>query len=125
MSDSGSFQTTAPALGLRASGIPCASFQLSLFPTPADSPKVSPTGLLLGVGLPDVEPLGWGVQNPHSSGGISAVVIILLFVGCLPKVGLDCISAYLVVVSFLYLCIFSCRRSFQLVFGSFSWTVAL
>ena len=35
-----------------------------VFPTPAESPKVSPTVLVLGVGLPDVEPLGWGAPIP-------------------------------------------------------------
>ena len=96
------------------------------FLQPSDSPKSKSQRLsmpnVMGVCLPDVEPLGWGAQTPHSFGRTSAVVIILLFVGCVTRgVGLDYTASLplLLILLWILFYIFICR-SFQLVFGSLS-----
>ena len=98
-SDPGFLQITASMLGLRA----CQILQKPLkggvcFLLPSGSPEHKPhwpsKSDVLGARLHDAGPPGWGVQygawTAHSSGKTSAIVIILPFMGCLPRdEGLD------------------------------------
>lgn len=75
---------------------------------------------------PSAGPSRWGTWggawSPHSLGRTSAVVIVLLFVGCLHRVvGLDCTTTppLLHVLLWFRLCILSWRRSSLLAFRSF------
>ena len=70
----------------------------SLSPTPLSFPESKPQWPskpnLLGAHLPDAGPPGWGAQcvaqTLCSLGRTSAIVIILLFMGCPRGTGLDC-----------------------------------
>ena len=69
-------------------------------------------------GQPDV-----GLRPPHSLGRISAIVIILLFRGCLPRdVGLNYTASrpLLSVLLWFFLYIFRCGKSLLRVFRLFS-----
>ena len=69
-----------------------------------------------------------GAQSSYSLGRTSVILIILLFVGHSPRdMGLNyAISPPLLPISLWFLFyIFSCRRSFLLVFQSFSSIIAL
>ena len=134
----GSFQITASVLGHRGCEILCASFKsgVSISYSPLALLKVSTVGLQSQMFRELIflvqDPCGWGAWcgawTPHSLGRISAVVIILPFVGHPRKsMGLDYTTSlpFLIVLSWFLLCNFSCRRSFLLVFMSFSSIVAL
>ena len=136
-SDQSSFQTTASALGLRVCEILYVSFKSEIyFPQPSGSPQSKPCWPsklnVLGACLPGTGPPGWGpwcgAQTPSSLGRTSTVGIILPFMGHHPGgLGLDyTASPPLLPVSLWFLLyIFGCRRSFLLVFGSFSLVLAL
>ena len=136
-SDSGSFQITASALGPGACEILCAPFKSGVyFPQPSSSPESKlcwpSKPNVLGAHLPGAGLPGWGAQcgaqTLCSLGRTSAIVIIFCCVGHLPGgMGLDCTTSPLLLpVSLWFLFyIFSCRRSFLLVFRSFSLIVAL
>lgn len=70
-------------------------------------------------------PMGWGAQcraqTPCTYWKTSAVVVILQFISCLLRgVGLDCTGSLFLLPSYyvllLLFLIFSCRRSFLLIF---------
>ena len=128
---------TVSAQGIGGCEILCAPFKsgVSTSYNPPALKNASPTCLkarLSGGHLSGAGPTGWGAQcgaqTPLSLRGISAMVIILPFVGHLPRVtGLDytvCLPLLPLSLWFL-LYIFSCRKSFLLVFRSFSSIVAL
>ena len=104
----------------------------SLFPTALlallyASPGCPSKPDVLGAHLPSAGPLSWGAQYRAqmlcSLGRTSAIVIILLSVGRLTReVGLDyTMSPPLLPISLWFLIyIFSCGKSFMLVFRSFS-----
>ena len=129
--DSGSFQITLCALVLGT----CLKLE-SLFPTALwhsdKQAQVAFKTRLSEVHLLGAGPLGQGAQcvawTPRSCGRTSAIVIILLFKGHLPRgIGLD-YTASLPLLPFLlwfFLYIFSCRESFLLVFESFTYIVTL
>ena len=90
-SDPGSFQITTSALAPWACEILCASFKKKdcYFLQPSECPECKPhwpsKSNVLGIHLPGAGPLEWGAQcgawTTHSLKEISAIVIILPFVG--------------------------------------------
>lgn len=133
-SDPGSFQITASALGLEILHVP---FKwIHCFLQTFNSPKCLPhwpskSDLLEDACLPGAGSLArgaqYGPQTCHSLAGLSAVVIILSFVGCLPRdVNIDSATSLLLLsVLLLLLYIFGCRIYFLLAFRPFSSIVAL
>ena len=108
----------------------------SLFLQTFNSPKCLPhwpskSDLLEDACLPGAGSLArgapYGPQTCHSLEGLSAVVIILSFVGCLPRdVNIDSATSLLLPsVLLLLLYIFSCRIYFLLAFRPFSSIVSL
>ena len=138
VSDPGSFQITASVLGFGACEILCVPFNsgVSIFHSPLGLLKVSPTGLqsyiswglvfLMQDSLAEVPDMELGLFALGEN--LSAIVIILLFVGSPPRsMGLDYTASMpllLILLCFLPYRI-GCRRSFLLVFCSFSWIIAL
>ena len=129
--DADSLQITASVLGLALCETYCVPFKSLCFLDSSGSPMHKPCCLskphILEPCFPGAGPPGWEAwcraQTPHSSGRTSAVVIILPFVGCLPggcgsdhRVSLPSLTISL----WLLLCIFSCGKSFLLVFRLFS-----
>ena len=124
-SDPGSFQITDPALGLRACVILHVPLKSRVSGSPLSKSHWSSKPDILGACLPGAGPLGLGILIPF--GRTSAIVIILPFVGHLPRgVGLDQTASLLPLPMPLWflLYIFSCRKSFLLVFRLFSLIVA-
>ena len=120
-SDPGSFQITVSALVSGVCEILCVPLRVeSLFPTALGSPEGKPCWPskpnVLVARLPSAGCQGWGapcgVQTPCSLGRISAVVILLLYVGCPPGgLGLEYTATLplLLILLWFFLYIFSCR----------------